>query len=287
VDSSRYLRLRELLIGIEGLALLRHLYDGPAADGEARLREIRRLLDDDAFSSGEEMTEADPRAGYARWGARYDEPGNPIIALEEPAVQSLVAGVAPGRVLDAACGTGRHTRYLIARGHEVVGIDITPEMLERALSSVPEASFLRADLNSIPIEDGHFDLVVCGLALGHVEDLGAAVGELARVLRGGGGMVISVLHPVQSHLGWHAPFEDADGRRRFVRENSHSHGDYLAAFRSAGLTVLGCLEPELGPEHAVAKRRAFEHVPDAVRAAYAGLPGVLVWWLHKCGSVAR
>jgi ubiquinone/menaquinone biosynthesis C-methylase UbiE len=278
---ARHVRLRELLVGVEGLALLRHLYDGRDEDAERRLAEVRMLLDDDAYADSELTTEADPRTGYRSWSSSYDEPGNPIIELEQPALWSLVDHLPPGRALDAACGTGRHARHLVELGHEVVGIDLTPEMLDRARTAVTAAVFVEADLANIPAADGEFDLVVCGLALAHVGELDPAVGELARVVRPGGHLVISVLHPFQAFLGWHAPFEDADGRRRFVREHAHTHADYLTAFGAANLQVRGCIEPVLTAEAVAAKRRAVRHVAEAALAAYLGLPAVLVWYAQK------
>jgi ubiquinone/menaquinone biosynthesis C-methylase UbiE len=150
-------------------------------------------------------------------------------------------------------------------------------MLSQASANVPEGTFLRADLRDIPAGDGDFELVVCGLALSHLERITDAVAELARVVAPGGRLVISVLHPFQALLGWNAPFTDASGRRGFVREHPHTHADYLAAFQSAGLEVIGCREPKLTAEHARAKRRAFERIPGATIEAYVGLPAVLVW----------
>lgn len=275
------MRLRELLVGVEGLALLRHLYDGSDDDADRRLGEVRRLLDDSAYAGGEATIESDPRTGYRAWSEHYDEPGNPIIAIEEPVVWSAIDRLPPGRALDAACGTGRHTRRLVKRGHDVLGVDLSTEMLDVARANIPEARFLEADLRAMPVDDASVDLVVCGLALAHLADLGAGIAELSRVLRPGGRAVLSALHPFQAHLGWHAPFEDAEGRRGFVREHSHTHADYLAAFRSTGLLVRDCVEPGLTADEARAKRRAFRHVPDATLAAYVGLPGVLVWEAEK------
>jgi SAM-dependent methyltransferase len=278
---ARNVRLRELLVGVEGLALLRHLYDGTDEAASARLAEVRRLLDDSEFDAGEPMREADARTGYRAWSERYDDPGNLVVALEEPAVWSLIDGLPPGRALDAACGTGRHARHLVSLGYEVLGVDLTPEMLERAAANVPGARFEEADVRSIPAGDEEFDLVVCGLALAHLPELGPPVAELARVLRPGGRLVISVLHPFQAHLGWHAPFEEADGSRGFVREHPHTHADYMDAFGAAGLTARRCLEPVMGEDGVRAKRRAFRHIPDATTAAYLGLPCVLVWEAEK------
>jgi SAM-dependent methyltransferase len=278
---TRNVSLRELLAGVEGLALLRNLYDGSDADAERRLQELRTVLDDPQLSMSEPTPEAGAAAGYAIWSDSYDEPGNPIVALEESSVAQLLAAAPAGRALDAACGTGRHARTLIDLGHTVSGIDLTPEMLERARVNVPEASFTVGDLRELPFADASFDLVVCGLALAHLPSLGGAVGELGRVLASGGRLIVSVLHPFQALLGWNAPFSAPDGSRGFVREHPHMHSDYLSAFSAGELTVTGCIEPAITEQQLGAKRRAFRHLPEATAAAYLGLPAVLVWAAEK------
>jgi ubiquinone/menaquinone biosynthesis C-methylase UbiE len=201
--------------------------------------------------------------------------------LEQAAVWEILDLVVPGRALDAACGTGRHAGHLVELGHRVVGVDLTPEMLDRARAAVPGAEFFESDLRSLPLKEDEFDLVVCGLALAHLEEIGRAVAELGRVLRPGGRMIVSVLHPFQALLGWQAPFVDEHGCRAFVREYPHTHAEYLAAFGAARLRLRACFEPRLTAEQACTKRRAHEHIPEATVAAYAGLPAVLVWDLEK------
>jgi SAM-dependent methyltransferase len=272
---ERRVATSELLIGIEGLALLRHLYDGTDEAAASRMREVRGIVDG-GDRGAEAIAEAAPRDGYAAWAGSYDEPGNPIVALEGSAVGSMLDTVAPGRALDAACGTGRHAAELERRGHEVHGFDLTPEMLAIARATVSTGRFTAGDLLAIPFADGSFDLVVCGLALAHVDHVSVAVAELARVLAPGGRAILSVLHPFLAALGWHAPFQDGAGRRRFVREHDHTHADYLMALRDAGLVLEELVEPRLAVEHVAAKRRAMRAIPEATVAAYAGLPGVLV-----------
>jgi SAM-dependent methyltransferase len=191
-------------------------------------------------------------------------------------VWGLIDQLPPGRALDAASGTGRHAARLVALGHAVDGVDVTPEMLARARVNVPGASFREADLRSIPAGDGGYDLVVCGLALAHLPELADAVAELSRVLAPGGRLIVSVLHPFLAALGWQAPFTGADGRRGFIREHPHTHADYLLALRAADLTLEQLIEPRLSPAHTSAKRRASAEIPEATIQAYAGLPGVLV-----------
>jgi ubiquinone/menaquinone biosynthesis C-methylase UbiE len=280
---SRNIQLRELLVGVEGLALLRHLYDGTDGDAERRLAEVRRLLDDSTLSERESIIEADARLGYSSWASTYDTPGNLIVALEEPAVWSIIEHWPRGRALDAACGTGRHARRLAELGHDVAGLDLTRHMLLRARDGVPAAVFAEADLRHLPAADEVFDGIVCGLALAHVRDVAAVIAEFARVLRPRGRLVASVLHPFQAMLGWHAPFEGEDGQRRVIREHPHTHSDYLDAFEASALQLRRCIEPKLSQREVAAKRRAFRHVPEAAIAAYVGLPAVLVWEVEKNG----
>jgi SAM-dependent methyltransferase len=278
---TRTVRLNELLIGVEGLALLRTLYDATDDEATRRLDEVRQILDDATLAAGDETTEADAREGYRVWSTVYDEPGNPLIELEQPVVWSMVDHLPPRRVLDAACGTGRHAGFLAGLGHDVTGVDLSPDMLAVARTNVAGARFLEGDLVHLPVEDGSFDLAVCGLALAHVADLPAAAHELSRALAHGGELVVSVLHPFQALLGWHAPFQDEVGARHFVREHPHTHADYFTAFAAAGLRVVDCVEPTMGEAQVQAKQRAFGHMPDAARAAYLGLPAVLVWHAVK------
>jgi SAM-dependent methyltransferase len=211
LEMSRHVRLWELAMGVEGLALLRQLDEGTDEVARRRLAEIRRLLDDDTLLTGDAVCETSPRDGYRAWSESYDDPGNPIIALEQPAVWAFVDSLVPGEALDAACGTDRHARRLVELGQRVLGVDLTPEMLERAARSVPRARFVEGDLCAIPAANASFDLVVCGLALSHVAELRRGVAERGRVLRPGGHLVVSVLHPLQTYLGWHARFTNPTG----------------------------------------------------------------------------
>jgi SAM-dependent methyltransferase len=117
----RHVRLRELLIAVEGLALLRSLYDGGDDQADRRLADVRGLLDDDAFSPADLILEADAHDGYRSWAETYDQADNPVIALEQAAVWPMLDSLPPGLAHDAACGTGRHARHLADLGFEVLG----------------------------------------------------------------------------------------------------------------------------------------------------------------------
>ncbi|MGW2710072.1 class I SAM-dependent methyltransferase [Streptomyces sp. NPDC001356] len=102
----------------------------------------------------------------------------------------------PGRLLDVACGTGIVTRRLAAArpGLRVTGADLSPAMVRRASARLPGA-VVRADSRRLPFPSGAFDAVTT-IWLLHLlhdpEDVGAVLGECARVLRPGGVYVTTV-----------------------------------------------------------------------------------------------
>jgi ubiquinone/menaquinone biosynthesis C-methylase UbiE len=105
--------------------------------------------------------------------------------------------VRPGmRVLDMACGPGtlsRRLAKLASPGGEVVGIDLAEGMIELARAAgIPNARFEVMDIEELGFADGWFDAVVCGHGLQFVPDLGRALREARRVLRGGGRFAASV-----------------------------------------------------------------------------------------------
>jgi len=271
-------------LGLEGIALLRS-FAGDIDDRvfvERRLAEMRRLLmssADEAYAeSGSEVDTVSTTAGYTLWAETYDNEDNPLIKAEQPVVREILAQLPPGRALDVACGSGRHTAWLATRGHTVVGIDNSPAMLALARSKAPEVELLHADLDRLPVPTGSFDLVVCALALTHHADLPGALAEFARVLRPGGHIVLSDIHVLSLYLGGVAGVTTTDGYA-VMPAYRYWASDYLTAALQAGLDVLECHEPRWFPAEAPdAGQRTY---PDAGAAAYWDTPAVIVWHLRK------
>ena len=90
------------------------------------------------------------------------------------------------RVLDACCGTGDLALAARGRAAEVVGLDFSERMLERARRKAPELEWIRGDVLALPFEDGSFDAATVGFGVRNVEDLARCLRELRRVLRPGG-----------------------------------------------------------------------------------------------------
>jgi hypothetical protein len=75
---ARHLRLGEFLLGVEGIALMRHLFDDDA-QAATRLAEIRLIAcgGKAVYQLGADVPIVDVASGYARWSQTYDNPGNP------------------------------------------------------------------------------------------------------------------------------------------------------------------------------------------------------------------
>lgn len=281
--GGRHIKLSELLLGFEGLALLRGLVDAPDDEMQARLDEIRNIaanLDSQPWSSGLDVAELDPVAGYEHWSGTYDTVNNPLLVMEQPVVERLLEDAPPGDALDAACGTGRHAIHL-ARRHRVTGVDGSPHMLAVARQAVPEGRFVRGDLSRLPLPDGRFDVVTCALALCHVSDLAEAVGELARVARRGARLVLSDPHPLSVAIISQAFFPTPEGGMAFVRNHFHPIGRWIDAFGRGGLRLMRCEEPLWEEQHLGGLAQRF--IPGAERQALVGLPSAIVWELTKEG----
>jgi SAM-dependent methyltransferase len=145
-------------------------------------------------------------------------------------------GVRPGDLLlDLGCGFGRHAFEAARRGATVVALDYAESELkevrntfeamaktgEVALSSL--AGTVQGDATQLPFADASFDRVIASEVLEHVPDDVAAMGELARVLRPGGTMAVTVPAWLPERVCWalseeyHAPFV-AGGHVRIYRE---------------------------------------------------------------------
>jgi len=139
-------------------------------------------------------------AVFSRHAEAYQRRLDQIMARGEARGRTRVielAGAAPGmRILDLACGPGvlsRPIAELVAPGGEVIGVDLAPGMIEHARAlRIPNARFEVMDIESLAFDDSTFDAAVCGHGLQFAPDLGRALREAQRVLKGGGRLVASV-----------------------------------------------------------------------------------------------
>ncbi len=184
--------------------------------------------------------------GYNAWSAVYDTDGNPLIALEEPVVRAWLRESAGKTVLDVGSGTGRHTQWLQRGGAKVVALDFSEGMMAKARAKVGPGFvlFCRHALPApLPLASGSCDHVVFALVADHIEALDPVFNEFHRVLRPGGSVVFTVLHPAMEQFGLTAGFSDPEtGEKMHVESVPNTFTDYLMPIIRANLRITEMIE---------------------------------------------
>lgn len=173
------------------------------------------------------------------------------VHLEFPGTTSLIPDVDGARVLDAGCGSGLYTEWLLEQGADVVGCDVSEAMLAEARERVGDRADLhRADLGDpLDFADADwFDGVVSALVLDHIEDLRQPFTEFARVLRPGGFLVFSVSHPLENYVdeGVENYFEVTQLVKEWDVDVPYYHRPFSAildALLETGFRLDGIVEP--------------------------------------------
>jgi len=211
------------------------------------------------------------QSGYDRWSAIYDHDANPLQALEGPIIRAAIGDPRGLAVLDLGCGTGRHALWLTESGAAVTAIDFSEGMLAEARGKLgaERVRFVTHDLHQpLHFPPASFDLVVSGLVLEHLRELGLFFGEARRVLRAGGRAGVSAMHPAMFLRGTMAQFRDPSSGE-VVRPGSFPHqiSEFVMAAMGAGFRIDSIRE--YAPDAAFAAR-----VPRAEK--YIGWPMLVV-----------
>jgi len=177
---------------------------------------------------------------FDEWPERYEEwfstaIGRLVKETECRLVLEMLDPRAGERIFDAGCGTGVFTLDYLEAGAEVVGLDISRPMLDLAVKKAAGYPFsaVQGDMLSLPFGDGFFDKAVSVTALEFIEDANRAVGELFRVTRPGGLIVVATLNSL-------SPWAT---RRRAKTQRGQSHVLEGAFFRSPD-ELLACSSAE-------------------------------------------
>lgn len=183
---------------------------------------------------------------YGRWAFTYDSAPNRTRDLDALVLREHGPDARGRVVLELGGGTGKNTVWLAERASQVVSLDLSREMQAQARDKVaalglPEGrvTFVRHDVRDTwPVADESVDLVVAHLVLEHVEALEPLFAEAARVLRRGGTLWVSELHPERQRRGGQAHFADAaTGETVYVPAFRHAVSEYVNAAIAAGLRV--------------------------------------------------
>lgn len=197
------------------------------------------------WSEKKERGVLSPLEGYNRWAVSYAEESNPIKNASDRFIEKFMTGLQGKKFLDAGCGNGKFCVAAQQQGAAFVqGIDLSPAMITLAQLQCPSGEFLCDDLATVKLRKHHFDMIVCGLVLGHIENLDAALDNLLNALHPEGVLLITDFHPFLTLQHARRTFHDkSSGRVYEIRHHLHLFQSYFSCFARHGMAVDVLEEP--------------------------------------------
>lgn len=183
---------------------------------------------------------------YRRWAQNYPPfAHNVLMQTEEKAVLALLPDLRDKVVLDLACGSGRYGLIAAQLGAKhTIGVDNSMAML----LANPTTKRTCSTTEALPLQSESIDVILCGLALGHLPTLRPSMSEIARVLKVNGHAVISDFHPFMFLSGGRRTFADEDGKTFAVEHYAHLYTDYHHTAAECGMVIDAVLEPSLAEQ---------------------------------------
>jgi ubiquinone/menaquinone biosynthesis C-methylase UbiE len=165
------------------------------------------------------------------------------------------------RILEVGVGTGRLTKEVALRGYNILGVDYSYGMLEKAFhvcnyENQSKVEFLKGDIESLPIKNSSFDVIICLGVITYIKSDEKAFHELARLLKPGGTLILSFVNKARLIKNLDLPIlikntaKKLVKRTKIVRENNINTQSSITArtylipyirksLTSAGLTMIG------------------------------------------------
>ncbi|MGB7730208.1 MAG: methyltransferase domain-containing protein, partial [Candidatus Acidiferrum sp.] len=210
-----------------------------------------------------------PADGYRLWANSYDQEPNPMLSLEQRVLEPLLPALGGCDVVDLGCGTGRWLEVLKRAGaRSLVGVDLSREMLNLAGTKLGGAARLFcADYADAALASDSADIVFCNFVLSYIDDAEQFLGLVRRILRPGGLLYLSDVHPeTAAAQNWRRGVH-ADNSFREIRTHRRAISAVVALCRKACLELGFLLEPSFGDIERIlfeqsGKREYFESIRE-------------------------
>ncbi|KXX70989.1 class I SAM-dependent methyltransferase [Flammeovirga sp. SJP92] len=176
---------------------------------------------------------------YNSWADIYDTNQNKTRDLDAHATVETLSKYDFKNVLELGAGTGKNTPFLLSKAEQVVSLDFSEEMLNKAKAKIKDerVSFRRTDLNEEwDVEDNFADLVTVSLCLEHIENLDQIFAKAHQKLKENGFFFISELHPFKQYLGTKARYETEEGVKE-LEVYIHHLSEFMNAAKNNGFTL--------------------------------------------------
>ena len=187
---------------------------------------------------------SDVQQAYNSWAQQYDSNENKTRDLEARSLRETLTPLICEHCLEIGCGTGKNTVWLMQKAATVTAVDLSEEMLAKAKKKItsPNVTFVKADITQAwAFATKPYDLIGFSLVLEHIELLQPVFEKAAAVLKPGGHLYISELHPFKQYNGSKARFDTAEGTQVVTCFNHHIT-DFTDAAKANGLTLVSLCE---------------------------------------------
>jgi 2-polyprenyl-3-methyl-5-hydroxy-6-metoxy-1,4-benzoquinol methylase len=197
-----------------------------------------------------------------------------------PFTLSRLGDVAGKTILDIGCGEGGYSRALAKKGADVSAVDCSENVIKYSKIKAADENliishYLRNSSDLYDIPDNFFDIVLSSMMLMDCEDFSGTMSEISRVMKPGGKLFVSVLHPcfngrsIRSQMAdgvrqvvvrdyftpteWEAPITSGSDVNVIWRHRTLQ--DYVKAFIKNGLKITDLNEPVPDDEQIAASYR--------------------------------
>jgi SAM-dependent methyltransferase len=240
-----------------------------------------------------------------QWGSAPELVGPRHYFRVQRLAETLMAALPRGHVLDAGCGAGTLTITLARRGYRVTAVDDSTEFVEHVrrraaeLGLADRVAVARADLQTLQLAPASFDGVVCGEVLEHLPDDRSAVDAIARGLRTGGVLALTVPAGAEQYdwldrwAGHQRRYDEADLRQllegaglmvdRLVRWGFPFMSMYEQRVQRPGFARVGAQRPGTSLVARLARSSAVTHGLGAL----FGVDRLFDGSAHGTGFIAR
>ncbi|WP_224998788.1 class I SAM-dependent methyltransferase [Cesiribacter sp. SM1] len=181
----------------------------------------------------------DVKQAYNLWAQQYDTNVNKTRDLEALALRTVLARIDFSSCLEIGCGTGKNTAWLITKARELMAVDLSEEMLQKAKEKIAADAvvFQQADITKAwQFTSKKWELISFSLVLEHIQDLEHIFSEASRKIAAGGYIYIGELHPFKQYTGSKARFDTEEGQQ-VVSCFNHHVTDFTGAAKKWGFEI--------------------------------------------------
>ncbi|MGR3933897.1 class I SAM-dependent DNA methyltransferase [Streptomyces sp. BRA346] len=178
----------------------------------------------------------DVATGYGQWVETYEQTVEDVMDLALLDELADPRWTSVRRAADLGCGTGRTATWLRRNGVPAIdGVDLTPEMLDRARARGVHDRLVEGDVRATGLDTGAYDLVIASLIDEHLPELGPFYDEAWRLAEPGAACVVVAFHPhFIMTTGMPTHFTSGTGEPVAISTHVHLLSDHITAGLGAG-----------------------------------------------------